>query len=323
MLRFAPDRAPREGGYTAYVANGVTAVELTANASHSGATVAVMRGEGDDASPANAGGGGTYSVTLGTAGTDTVIMVTVTAADDVAKATYRVTVMRGGIGSEVTLLSALSLMAGGNKVMLDPEFASGTDEYTASVAHATSRVEVMATTTGRGATAAVTSDKDSNVQNNVVDLSGGGNVITVTVTAADKATMDTYTVTVTRVPSNLSADTTLNELSLALDDDTAIELMPDFVPNSASAEGGYTAEAGDATIPVTVTAIAAHTGASVAVMVMGDDDNSQVADTGAVTLNSAGHVTVILVTVTAADLATTATYRITVSTPAACISTRL
>ena len=96
----------------------------------------------------------TYPVTLGNAGIDTVIMVTVTAADGFAKATYKVTVARAASGSNVMTLSALSLMAGGNKVMLDPEFASGTDEYTASVAYATSRVEVMATTTGRGATAA-------------------------------------------------------------------------------------------------------------------------------------------------------------------------
>ena len=190
MPRFTPDRAPREGGYTAETGSTVATVELTANASHSDATVAVMRGEGDDASLVTAGDEETYPVTLEFEGLDTVIMVMVTAQDGVSKANYKVTVERGPRpDSGVTLLSALSLMAGGNKVMLDPEFASGTDEYTASVAYATSRVEVMATPTNRGATAAVTSDKDSNVQNNVVDLSEGKNVITVTVTAADKATM--------------------------------------------------------------------------------------------------------------------------------------
>ena len=321
MPSFVADRAPVADGHTAYVANDVGALTLTANASHAGAVVAVKAGATENAAAAIVVANvGTYPISLGDAGTDTIILVTVTAADRVAMATYKVTVMRGVSGSAVTTLSALSLMAGSDKVDISPEFAAGTLDYTASVPYSTTRVEIMATPTARDATAAVKSDKDSNVQNNLVDLSEGANVITVTVTAADKATTGDYTVTVTRVTSNLSTDTTLDAFSLA-DSNAGIELMPEFVRNRAPAEGGYTAEAGGSITEVDVTASAAHTGASVAVMVMGDDDNSQVrATTGrpyAVTLNPVGRNTVILVTVTAADLATTATYRITVSTPAA------
>ena len=319
MPSFVPDRAPVADGHTAYVANDVGTLTLTANASHAGAAVAVKAGATENAAAAiPVAGDETYSISLGDdAGIDTIILVTVTAADRVAMATYKVTVMRGVSGSAVTTLSALSLMAGSDKVELDQDFVSGTPAYEASVANATTRVEIMATPTARDATVAVKSDKDSNVQNNVVDLSEGANVITVTVTAADMATTGDYVVTVTRVASNLSTDTTLDELSLA-DNGTDIDLMPEFVRNSAPAEGGYTAEAGSATEEVDVTASAAHTGASVAVMVMGDDDNIEVTNGSySVPLNDAGLDTVILVTVTAADLATTATYRITVSTPAA------
>ena len=314
-------------GHTTYVASGVGTLTLTATASHAGADVAVQVGADEDAAMGDAAlapdvtDGDVYTVDdsagFQAEGTDTVILVTVTAADKVAMATYKVTVVKGVDGSADTELSALSLMAGSDKVELDPEFASAdpvTTTYAASVPNATTRVEIMATPTARDATVAVKSDKDSNVQNNVVDLSEGANVITVTVTAADKATTRDYVVTVTRVTSNLSTDTTLYELSLG----ATITLMPAFVRNRAPEESGYTANA--AAGPVIVMANAAHTGASVAVMVMGDDGNSQVAGTASpysVTLNDEGLDTVILVTVTASDLATTATYRITVSTPAA------
>ena len=72
----------------------------------------------------------------------------------------------------------------------------------------------------------------------------GANVITVTVTGADKVTTGaagTYTVTVTRVASNLSTDTTLSVLTV--NDGTAdLELDPEFVANRTPVEGGYAAE---------------------------------------------------------------------------------
>ena len=128
-----------------------------------------------------------YTVTLGDEGTDTVILITVTAQDLISKATYKVTVERATLPtSDVDTLSALSLMAGNDKVAITPDFDSAMlNGYAANVAYSTTRVEVMATPTNRGATVAVESDKDSNVQSNrVVDLSEGANVITVTVTAA-------------------------------------------------------------------------------------------------------------------------------------------
>ncbi len=315
MPEFASDGPPASSGYTAYVANAVAAVDLTATATHTGATVAVTSGATDDdddqttvADPS--------ALTLQATGS-TVILIKVTAADKVAASTYKVTVMRGAAGSEVTTLSALKLMAGGNNVAIDPAFVSTTRTgYTASVPYSTMMVEVMATPSGRGATVAVKSDKDSSVQNNVVDLSEGANLITVTVTAADKVTTGDYTLTVTRVAGDLSTDTTLAVLTLSTG-----ALMPAFVANSGPAEGGYTGPAGTgATVDLTVSA--AHTGATLAVMVGATEAAAMKADpeTGAspytVTLQATGLDTVILVTVTAADLATTATYKITISRPA-------
>ena len=248
MPAFSPSEPPREGGYTTYVDKDVETLTLTANASHTGADVAVKSGATENAATAiPLDSNGTYPIPLGNAGTDTVIMVTVTAADTFAMATYKVTVIKGAAGSDDTELSALSLMAGSDKVELDPEFASNASEiitYAASVPYATTRVEVMATPTNRDATVAVKSDKDSNVQNNVVDLSEEANVITVTVTAADKATTRDYVVTVTRVESSFSTDTTLAALSLATVANNAISLAPRFAQGRAPTSRGYTAKAG-------------------------------------------------------------------------------
>ena len=189
-----------------------------------------------------------YTVALRDEGTDTVILITVTAQDDISKATYKVTVERATLStSDVDTLSALSLMAGNDKVAITPDFSSAAfTGYEASVAYATTRVDVMATPTNKGATVAVESDKDSNVQSNrVVDLSEGANVITVTVTAAagpataDKAddcaltnpdeNIECYTVTVTRAGRTEPRITTLAALSIAIDNVAdMLSLDPEF-----------------------------------------------------------------------------------------------
>ena len=230
MPAFVPDGAPASSGYTAYAATGVAVVTLTAQATHSSATVAVKAGEDEDAAEdaeaidAESNGTYTYIVAAGAGfqgvGEDTVILVTVTAADGFAMSTYKLTVMRGAALSNVITLSALSLMDGSNEVGIAPTFDSDAYAYTARVPNATTMVEVMATPTDAddGATYAVASDKDSSIRNNVVDLAEGNNVITVTVTAADRVTTSTvttsYVVTVERVASNLSADTSLSVLTV-------------------------------------------------------------------------------------------------------------
>ena len=267
MPAFVPDGAPASGGYTAYAATGVSSVDLVATTSHSGATVTAKVGadeeaaaDADDATDTNALDNALAANITTTAGDDVVILVTVTAADGFAKATYKLTVATGDTGDNVITLSDLSLMdAGGNEVTIADGDATNafavadclttaidTTPCTASVPNATTSVTVTAEPTDEddGATYAVTSDKDSSVQNNQVDLAEGANVITVTVTGADKVTTGdtgTYTVTVTRVASNLSTDTTLSVLTVN-DGSDNLDLEPEFVANRAPEEGGYAAE---------------------------------------------------------------------------------
>ncbi len=337
---FDPDGAPASGGYMAYAATGVTSVDVTATASHTGATVAIRVGDDEEAAMEATPITG-VAAALEDAGESTVILVTVTGADQFATSTYKITVMRGASGSNVITLSALSLMdAGGNDVTIaDTDAANAfavadclvATQCTANVSNATTMVEVSATPTDArdGATYAVTSDKDSSVQNNQVDLSEGANVITVTVTGADKVSTGdtgTYMVTVTRVASNLSTDTTLSVLTVN-DGTDNLELEPDFVANSEPVEGGYAAEVASTITSVIVTAATAHTGASIEVRAGADYDSAMEADaisgSSPYTVNAdagfqgEGADTIILVTVTASDLATTGTHMITVSREAA------
>ena len=338
MPAFVPGGAPDEGGYTAYAATGVSSMTVTATASHTSAVVEVKSGATEAAAKAStaitAGGAGNneYSVTPEAAGEDTVILVKVTAADNIETATYMLTIMKGATDSGVTTLSALSLMAGSDEVEITPEFTAGTDAYTARVPYTTSRVEVTATPTDEddGATAAVTSTNadgdDNTVQGGVVSLSEGVNTVTVTVTAADKVTTGTYTVTVTRVEDTVSTDTTLTALSLT-DGTDAVSLSPAFRAGTAPASNGYTARVASGTASVVLTVTQSHVNATFEVKVGATEAAAMeaTAETGGspytITTLAEGTDTVILVTVTAEDNASKATYKITVERAAASDST--
>ena len=103
-------------------------------------------------------------------------------------------------------LSDLTLTdTGGNGIDLSPTFAADEFSYTASVASDVATVTVAGTATDSNASSVVvTSDKDADVQSNVVDLSPGTNVITVTVTAEDGITEQPYRVTVERADADMS-----------------------------------------------------------------------------------------------------------------------
>ncbi|KAF3978659.1 MAG: BspA family leucine-rich repeat surface protein, partial [Methylococcales symbiont of Iophon sp. n. MRB-2018] len=124
----------------------------------------------------------------------------------------------------VASLSALALSAGAT---LDPAFASDTTDYTASVANAVSNLSVILTSTDSNAsfvvsaTAADGSALTVDANGRVSGLSEGANTISITVTAQNTSTVQTYTVTVTRlslpgVPRNLTiATTAYNSLSFS------------------------------------------------------------------------------------------------------------
>ena len=98
-------------------------------------------------------------------------------------------------------LSGLSL---GTGVMLNPVFASGTTVYTASVPNAVDEVTVTPTKAAASATIEYLNESDmpltgaSTEAGHRVALAVGNTVIKVKVTAADRSTTQTYTVTMTR-----------------------------------------------------------------------------------------------------------------------------
>ena len=175
-------------------------------------------------------------------------------------------------------------------------FASTTTEYTASVGNEVTQTTVTPTTNDAGATYEINLGGVA-YADGVIPLAVGGNAITVEVTAEDRETTLTYTVTVTRAeaPPELSDDATLSSLALS-----GVTLA--FDP----ATTGYTAEVGNDVAETTVTPVANHDAATYVVKLDGVAD----AD-GVIPLAVGGNV--ITVVVRAEDGDTTKTYTVTVT----------
>ena len=126
----------------------------------------------------------------------------------------------------------------------------------------------MATPRNSMAEVMVTSDKDSEVEDNVVDLAMGINVITITVDPVDTGTANgTYTI---RIRRDASTDASLSALSLKhLPMDMMEGVVIDLTPPFDSDTMAYSANAGDAEM-ITVTAKAMHAMAMVSVTVDGN-----------------------------------------------------
>ena len=107
--------------------------------------------------------------------------------------------------SNDSTLSILELVDGDdNAIDLTPEFDAVTTTYTASVANAVDAVTLSASANHAGATVAITGDDDTSTPGEAeLDLDEGANELTVTVTAEDGRTTQTYTVTVARALSAL------------------------------------------------------------------------------------------------------------------------
>jgi gliding motility-associated-like protein len=148
------------------------------------------------------------------------------------------------------LLSGLTLSSG----TLSPVFSPGTNAYTASVANNITSITVtpvvyFPTSTVQVNGTAVTSGTASGA----ITLNVGANMITTVVTAEDGTTMQTYTVTVTRLPSSNAA---LSALQLS-----AGTLTPAFTGVTT----GYTAGVANGVAAITVTPATADPTATVTV----------------------------------------------------------
>ena len=103
-------------------------------------------------------------------------------------------------------LSALSLSG----FTLSPSFAADTLTYTASVGNDVASTTVTAAANHDGATVAIVpADADDTADGHQVALAVGNTAVSVTVTAEDGTTMQTYAVTVTRADVDESAETTV------------------------------------------------------------------------------------------------------------------
>ena len=164
------------------------------------------------------------------------ITTLVTAQNGTTTKTYTITVTRAP--STVATLSGLVPSSG----TLNPTFAAATISYTASVTNSTTSITVTPTVTDPTSTIKVNGTPvTSGTASGSISLPVGSNSITTVVTAQDGVTTKTYTVTVTRAPSEIS---TL--FALVVSNGT---LSPSFSPGTL----GYTSNASSTTTSVTVT----------------------------------------------------------------------
>jgi hypothetical protein len=228
-----------------------------------------------------------------------VITTVVTAQDGTTTKTYTVTVTRAA--SNVTTLSNLLVSAGA----LSPSFTALTTSYTVSVPNATTSTTVTPTLTDSNAVVRVNGViVSSGTASSAIALSVGSNVITTLVTAQDGVSTRTYTITVTRAPSN-NAD--LSNL---------VPSTGGLTPAFASATTNYTISVPNTTTSITVTPTLASAFATVKVNTVTVASGSP---SSAIALSVGANV--ITTVVTAQDGTTTKTYTITVTrAPAASAS---
>lgn len=107
------------------------------------------------------------------------------------------------VPSSVDTLSALEVIGSGGVVSLSPSFASGTTDYTASVANGVASVTVNPTTTSAGATVTVNGVSVlSGAASAPIMLAVGATTITIVVTASDPRHTETYTIVITRAAAS-------------------------------------------------------------------------------------------------------------------------
>ena len=298
--------------HTAGVPNGVNSITVEANPNHSGAMVVIKSGATvGTAASGTADADGTVALNVTTDPTaPNVIGIEVTAEDGATVGYYFLQITRASASaSNNAKLSALAMSG----ITLTPAFSPNTTMYTAEVPVNISSTTVLATAAGAAPTAnassvVITSDTDdmlgpdsntadAHITGHTIALSLGDNVITIVVVAQDYATMETYTVTVQRGPSN---NAYLSSLSLTDDMGEAVDLkdMNDMMAEFMSGIDMYYASVDGDVEMVTVSAMAMDSDATVS----GDGDVSL--ETGENT---------ITVTVTAEDGTTMMTYTIMVT----------
>ena len=266
--------------YGASVGNDVESTTVTATPSHAGAGVEIEPADAD-------GGRDGHQAALGVG--ETVVRATVTAEDGTTTETYTVTVTRAASDDATLAGLALSGVDFGT-------FAAGTRSYAAEVAHEVESTTVTATPNDDNAVLEIAPpDADAETAGHQVALAVGETEVVAAVTAADGETVETYSVVVTRAPSD---DASLSGLVLSGVD----------IGNFAGDTTSYAANVAHAVELTTATATPSDGNASVEIA-PGDAD-----------AETAGHQVALAVggneiaaTVTAENGETTRTYTVNVS----------
>ena len=237
------------------------------------------------------------SYTLVSADTGKSIKVRVTFTDDSGNSES----LTSAATSTVTAAAALSADATISALTLSGvsfgTFAAATTSYTARVSNTVTETTVTPTLNHSGASYVIkigsTEDEDE-----TVSLAVGSNLVTVVVTAEDRQTTKTYTVTVTRLDADsdpISSDASLSGLTLGGIDFGTFE----------SDTTSYSASVANSVAQTTVTPTPNHSGASYAIKLNGVTDSD-----GTLSLWVGSNV--ITVEVTAEDESTTQAYTVTV-----------
>ncbi|WP_282936883.1 cadherin-like beta sandwich domain-containing protein [Paenibacillus sp. RC67] len=216
--------------YTSSVASAVSSLNVTASVYDKNAKMTV------NGNPVASGqASGTIDLQAGS----NPITIVVTAQNGTTKS-YSVTVNRAQAASSNADLSSLTLSSG----TLSPVFASGTTEYTSSVASAVSILSVTASVYDKNAKMTVNGNPVASGQaSGTINLQAGSNPITIVVTAQD-GTTKSYSVTINRAQA-ASSNADLSSLTLS----NAI-LSPAF----ASGTTAYTSSVASGVSSITVTA---------------------------------------------------------------------
>jgi len=198
--------------------------------------------------------------------------------------------LSNSVSTDATL-SGLSISKG----TLSPVFSTNSATYTASVGNTVSSVNVTATTTDPGATLKIKGESATSGVAKSVALSVGANRIPVVITAEDGTTEKTYTISVTRAPSNVA---TLAHLRVSTG-----ALSPAF----ASSKKSYSVSVAKTVSSIKLTATVAQAQAALAI-------GGKAATSGSpCTVNLATGLNKIRVVVTAQDGTTRQTYTVSVT----------
>lgn len=276
--------------YTATVDPGTSSIAVTPYTQVASTTVTVNANTVASGSPSPA-------ITLNAIGTPTIINLISTAADNLTKRTYSISVSRTG-SSNATMKSIVP-NTGTTLVLLGAGPASVNYSTSVDLSATTIALTCIPVDINASVTVSANGVPYPATTGPIPLNAAGATLITMTVTAADGVTTKTYSLSVTKTGSSNA-----NRGTIALNPTSTLLVVP------GTSNLQYTTTVSPSVSSVTVTATTADPFAAIKV------DNTPVAAgvaSGPIVLNAIGTTTLIDVLITAQDGVTTKLYTITVS----------